>query len=145
MNLFKSFGIAAASLAVAGIAHAGQFTVEAGKSKPIRIKGKAASVVIGNPNIADVGVHDEHLLFVSGKTFGTTNLLVFDKDGKTLFSADLVVTTNTSNLITVNRAGRDYSYDCAPTCRAGLSIGDDPGHYAEVFNQLSQQKELFEE
>ncbi|MDJ0922154.1 MAG: pilus assembly protein N-terminal domain-containing protein [Henriciella sp.] len=145
MNVFKSVGIAVASLAVAGIAHAGQFTVEAGKSKPLRIKGEAASVVIGNPNIADIGVHDEHLLFISGKTFGTTNLLIFDKDGKTLYAADLVVTTNTSNLVTVNRAGRDFSYDCSPTCRAGLSIGDDPGHYGEVFNQLLQQKELYEE
>ncbi|MEM9939079.1 MAG: pilus assembly protein N-terminal domain-containing protein [Pseudomonadota bacterium] len=145
MNFSKSFGLAVASLAIVGIAQAGQLTVEAGKSKPIRIKGDAASVVIGNPNIADVGVHDEHLLFVSGKTFGTTNLLVFDKDGKTLFAADLVVTTNTSNLVTVNRAGRDFSYDCAPSCRAGLSVGDDPQHYTEVFNQLAQQKELFED
>ena len=143
MTILSKFGAATgAALFLSASAYAGQFTIEAGKTKPLRLKSEAASVVVGNPNIADVAVHDETLLFVSGKTFGTTNLLIFDKDGKTIFSADVVVTTNTANLVTVNRAGENYTYDCAPNCRAGLSVGDDPGHYSQTMNQMRQQQEL---
>jgi hypothetical protein len=39
---------------------AGPLTVEANKTVPVKLKGTAASVVLGNRNIADVAVHDEH-------------------------------------------------------------------------------------
>lgn len=140
----KSMAILVAALTASLAAQAEQFTVETGKTKALKLKGEAASVAIGNPNIADVAVHNSQLLFVSGKTFGTTNLLILNSDGHTIYSADVVVTANTANLVTVKRAGSDYTYDCAPTCRAGLAVGDANDHYTEVYNQMSQQKELSE-
>ncbi len=145
MKIITKIGaMTTAALLMAASASAGQFTIESGKTKPLRLKTEAASIVIGNPNIADVAVHDGQLLFVSGKTFGTTNLLIFDADGKTIYSADIVVTTNTANLVTINRAGENFTYDCAPTCRAGLSVGDSSTHFNQTFNQQLQQKELSE-
>ncbi len=145
MTLISKFGGAViATLFICASAQAGQFTIESGKTKPLRLKGKAASIVVGNPNVADVAVHDENLIFVTGKTFGTTNLMIFDKAGKTIYSANVVVTTNTANLVTVNRAGDNYTYDCAPTCRAGMSVGDNNNHFSEVSNQIKQQQELSE-
>ena len=145
MRLLSKFGGAlAATLFICASASAGQFTVESGKTKPLRLKTKAASIVIGNPNVADVAVHDEKLLFISGKTFGTTNLMIFDKDGNTIYTADVVVTTNTANLVTVNRAGENYTYDCAPNCRGSMSVGDSSEHYNEIYNQVTQQQELSE-
>ena len=96
-------GCAAALVAFA--AHAGQITVEAGKAKAVKLKANADSVIIGNPNVADVAVHDDKLLFVTGKSFGTTNLMIFDKDGNTLHSSDVVVTANTATWVSVKRAG----------------------------------------
>ncbi len=145
MSRFQKFAAATvASLAFSGAALAGQFTIESGKTKPLKLKHDADSIVVGNPNIADVAVHNSKMLFISGKVFGTTNLLIFDKEGNTIYSADVVVTTNTANLVTINRAGSNYSYDCAPTCRAGLSVGDNAGHFDQVYNQMSQQQELSE-
>ena len=141
---FKSLSLATAVLAASLTAHADPFTVEIGKTKALKLKAEAASVAIGNPNVADIAVHDSNLMFVSGKTFGTTNLLIMDSDGKTIYSSDIVVTANTANLVTVNRAGADYTYDCAPTCRAGLAVGDAEDHYNKVFAQISQQKDLSE-
>ncbi len=99
-------------------AAADRFLVETGMTEPLRLRGKAASVVIGNPDIADVAVHDEHLLLVTGKDLGKTNLLVLDRDGRTLYAADILVTMESSNLVRVNRAGEAAAYDCAPTCRS---------------------------
>lgn len=127
---------AAAAVLFTSAAQAGQFTIENGKTKPLRLSGDAASVVIGNPNVADVAVHNSNLLFVSGKSFGVTNLLVFDKAGKTLYEADVVVTTNTASVVSINRAGASYTYDCSPACRPTLAVGDDQGHFNQVREQV---------
>lgn len=132
--------VAGAFLAQA--AFAGQLSIEANKTVPIKLRGAASSVVLGNQNIADVAVHDENLLFVTGKSFGTTNLLVFDKAGNQIYATEVVVTVNSSNLVSVNRAGANYTYDCAPECRAVLSTGDAAEHFEEVLGQQQGLKEL---
>ena len=140
MSKIAVSGLAAAL--VACVAHAGQITVEAGKAKAVKLKANADSVIIGNPNVADVAVHDDTLLFVTGKSFGTTNLMIFDKDGNTLHSSDVVVTANTNTWVSVKCAGANYTYDCAPSCRPTLAAGDEQEHYANVGEQLLLQKEL---
>ena len=135
--ILKSCGVSLASVMIASTALAGTLTVETSKSIPLRLQGEAASVVLGNNNVADVAVHDKYLLFVTGKTYGSTNLMVFDSEGRQVYAADIVVTSNTSSYVTVNRSGSDYTYDCAPDCRAVLSIGDNPGQ----FDALAKQNE----
>ena len=46
----------------------------------------AASVALGNATVADVTVSDAHTLLITGKAFGTTNLLVLDRNGQTILS-----------------------------------------------------------
>lgn len=132
----------AAALSLSSAAFADQIFVEASKSIPLRINGAASSIVIGNKNIADVAVHNEGLLFITGKSYGTTNLMVFDKSGRQLFSSDVMVTTNSTSLVTINRAGQSFTYDCSPNCRAVLSIGDAPEHFATIIDQQLQTQAL---
>lgn len=129
-----AFGVAACLMVLPAIAE--PLTVEANKTVPLKLKGAAASVVLGNRNIADVAVHDEHMIFITGKSFGTTNLMIFDRAGNQLLNKEVVVTVNSSNLVTVNRSGANYTYDCAPACRSVVSPGDDP----QYFNDLVQQQ-----
>lgn len=140
--LAKAGTLCAAALLLAGSAVARPLSVESNKTVPVRLNGKAASVVLGNKNIADVAVHNEHLLFVTGKTFGTTNLLVFDKAGNQIYSSEIVVTVNSSNLVTVNRSGNNYTYDCAPECRPVPSVGDDLDYFDGIVGQQEGLQEL---
>jgi len=133
-----------AALSISSPAFADQIFVEASKSVPVRIKGVASSIVIGNKNIADVAVHNEGLLFLTGKSYGTTNLMVFDKSGRELFSSDVMVTTNSTNLVTINRAGQSFTYDCAPNCRAVLSLGDEAEYFGTLIDQQLQTQALTE-
>ena len=123
---------------------AGPLTVEANKTVPVRLKGAAASVVLGNRNIADVAVHDENLIFVTGKSFGTTNLMVFDRSGNQILSTEVVVTVNSSNLVTINRNGANYTYDCAPNCRSVPSPGDEADYFNVLIGQQSDMQKLTE-
>jgi Flp pilus assembly secretin CpaC len=130
------------SLAVASIAQAQHLSVEASKTIPLRLTGSASSIVVGNKNIADVAVHDDRLIFVTGKSYGTTNLMVFNKAGEEVYSAEVVVTANSSNLVTVNRAGQNQTYDCAPVCRSALTLGDDPAYFSTLIQQQLQAQTL---
>lgn len=142
MTFFRKLALAGTlSLTIGCAAMAQQVTVETNKSKPLRINGKASSVVIGNPNVADVAVHSENLLFITGRTFGSTNLLIFNEAGEQLYSGDIVVTSNTQSFLTVNRAGQNNTYDCAPHCRSVLAVGDEP----EYFQNLLTQNETLRE
>ncbi|MGH1421365.1 MAG: pilus assembly protein N-terminal domain-containing protein [Hyphomonas sp.] len=143
-TLFKLGAMAMAGAVIGLSAMADQFSVETNTTVPLRLKGKAASIVLGNSNIANVTVHDEHMLLISGKTYGTTNLLVFDADGRKIYDAELVVSVNSSNYVTINRAGQLRTFDCTPQCRPAMSIGDDPEHFGIMMEQQKKMQELAE-
>ncbi len=140
----KSLAATLSAALFCATAAAQQITVEAGTTKPVRLSKAASSVVIGNENVADVAVADPKLVFLTGRSFGTTNLLVLDKDNQIILSTNVVVTTNTANLVTVNRAGASFSYDCLEECRDAPVIGDDPGHFSRALSQAEQTKRLTE-
>ena len=140
----KYIAMAATAVALSAAAHAEQITVETGTSKPLRLSRAASSVVIGNQNIADVSVTDPQMIFLTGKSFGTTNLVVLDANSDIIFSGDVVVTTNATNLVTVNRAGSSFTYDCAGECRDAPVIGDDQGHFARSIEQAQQLQRMNE-
>ena len=141
-RLVKACAALTSAALLAGAAFADQITVEANKTKPMRLKHAASAIVVGNPNFADVAVHSENLIFITGKTYGTTNLLIFDEAGRQIYSGDIVVTTNASSLVSVNRAGLSHTYDCAGNCRAVLAVGDQNEHFMAIAQQNDALKEL---
>ena len=138
----KAAALGAVALSLASAVIAEPLVLETGKATPVRINGIASSIVIGNKNVAYVTAHNEQLLFVTGKSYGTTNLLVFDKSGREIYNSEVMVTASSSNLVTINRAGQSYSYDCSPNCKAVLSAGDEPGHFAALIDQRLQSQAL---
>jgi Flp pilus assembly secretin CpaC len=136
-----TFAALAASLA-AFAAQAEPLSIEAGKSIPVRLSGSAASVVLGNKNIADVSVHDENLIFVTGKSHGSTNLMVFDREGREIYTNDVLVTTIVSGIVSINRAGAVSTLDCTPSCRAIISPGDNAEYFDALMKQQQDMKSL---
>src|SRR4030081_3444321 len=57
----------------------------------VRLDRPAAEIVVGNPSIADVSVQSGKVLVVTGKSFGETNLIVMDADGKVVANRQLLV------------------------------------------------------
>ena len=63
------------------------FSVELNKTKVLRLPQAASAVLVGNPNIADVSVHSANTLFLVGRGFGETNLIVLDANGNEMMDA----------------------------------------------------------
>ena len=54
----------------------------------MKLPDKVATIVVGNPMIADVAVQSGGLVVVTGKGFGSTNLIVLDRAGAVLLERD---------------------------------------------------------
>ena len=93
----------------------------------VRLDRPAAEIVVGNPSIADVSVQSGKVLVVTGKSFGETNLIVMDADGKVVANRRLIVQEPRAGFVTVYRGGARQTLHCAPNCTPPLVIGDDAG------------------
>jgi hypothetical protein len=100
-------------------------TVPVDQSRRLPINGAAASIVVGNDDIAAVKAVDTRTLMVVGKRQGVTNVVVLDAGGRTLFDGEIVVSANTSAMVTVFRGAQSSQYACAPYCtlREGAGSG----------------------
>jgi Pilus formation protein N terminal region len=100
---------------------------------------RTATIVVGNPLIADVSIQAGGAMVVTGKGYGVTNLIMLDRGGQVL--AELLVTVRTpANSVVVNRgpakpgepATRE-SYSCAPYCEPRITLGDRSTLYPERY------------
>lgn len=119
---------AALSVAVclaASAASAGDFQVEINQSRAFQLSKPASTVMIGNPSIADVTIEDADLFYVVGRSYGKTNLVALDEDGKQLIDIDVNVVAARSSVVTLTRGAGQHSFNCTPRCERPLDIGDD--------------------
>lgn len=105
--------------------------IPADQAQVMRIDRPAAIVVVGNPSIAEASVQDK-FLFLHGRNFGTTNVVLIDNNGNQIADYEVTVQQGGSNNLAMFKAGAMYSYACAPDCEVQLHVGDDPGY----FNQM---------
>jgi Pilus formation protein N terminal region len=107
----------------------------------IKAPPKTAMVVIGNPAIADVSVQRNGVLVLTGKTFGETNMLALDDEGKLISESWLRVQDNNRNLV-VYRGAETESYSCTPNCKPALALGDSDKHFGRSGSQASARNGL---
>ena len=130
--------LAGASVPVLAGDSSEEFSVEVDKARVLHLPHVASTVIIGNPAIADAAVQNGRLLFVTGKTFGVTNLIALDARGNTIARRDIRVIAPQSASITYYRGGSQRTYSCAHDCELSPRVGNDP----DVFDQLlNQQKD----
>lgn len=120
-------------------------TVPADHTGLVRLPGEAATIVVGNPAIADAMLYDSRTLFVSGRVFGQTNLIALDSQGQVIYAADVSVVMSDRNHVQVMRnrvsenAVSQASFVCDPVCRAIPVIGDDLDRFDAISQQRSTQ------
>ena len=120
MRAFARFTALAAAAAVASSASAASLVVPIDQSVRLNVSGAASSVLVGNPSVADVTVIDSHTLFVSGRGYGATDLVVLDREGRTLYAGDLVVGAADSGRVSVYRGAARTDMACAPGCQPSI-------------------------
>jgi len=106
------------------------------QAKIAKVPAGTATLVIGNPMIADVTMLKGGVgMVVTGKGFGQTNLIAIDADGNILDEKQLRVEPGNSVLV-VQRGDSRASYSCNPNCMPTVQLGDDEKVFGEAGGQI---------
>ena len=120
-RLHKVLMGAVVALAIAGPALAAPRTnVVIDQTARINLRGSAASVIVGNPAVADVTVVDQRTLFLQGRGYGVTEVVVLDPLGRTIWQGEVVVTAPTEGAVTVYRGAAATEMACAGACSPSM-------------------------
>lgn len=116
-------------------------TVKADQATLVALAGDPAAVVIGNALFADVSLR-KGMIVIHGRQFGTTNVIVLDKNNEQLASFELHVVRGGSQNLTIYKAGAAFSHVCAPVCESALQVGDDATHFGNVNSAMATKLQL---
>jgi hypothetical protein len=118
-----------------------KLVIKADQSQVITLPATPGAVVVGNPSLADVTVAGNQL-FVHGRLFGTTNVIVLDNDGNQSASFEVTVMRGGSDNLVVYKSASAFSYVCSPDCEMTFHVGDNISRFAGVTEEAKVKIQL---
>ena len=110
-------------------------SVEVDQASIMRLPDQVATIVVGNPLIADVSLQPGGLMVVTGKGYGSTNVMALDRQGTVLVDRMVQVEGPTDKLVTVYRGVDRETYSCTPVCQRRITLGDAPAYFNATLGQ----------
>lgn len=138
MKAAKSFAVllcaslVLGNLAPAVAADSAPVSVQVNMARILRIDAPAATVIIGNPGVADVTIQDPQTLVLTGKSYGQTNLIILDASGNPIADTIIRVTQDLADIVTMYEGDKRQSYNCEPVCQSVIMMGDDTSYTGET-------------
>lgn len=135
LGVLFACGVLAAGPSIA----ADTIDVQMDTAKLLKMPEGTDTIVIGNPLIADVSLQRNNVLVVTGKQFGTTNLIALDKGGAIISESRVVVMSPQKDRLVVFRGSQQETYSCNPDCGAVTQLGDSDTHFGKTRTQSSER------
>jgi hypothetical protein len=118
------------------------------QARLMKVPERAATVVIGNPIIADLAVQPGGVAVITGKGYGSTNFIVMDRSGAVLMEKTVEVTGPRERTVVVYRGPTRQTYSCTPDCSPRVTLGDtgredfdkDTQLYSDFFTKTINQE-----
>ncbi|MFF8802506.1 MULTISPECIES: pilus assembly protein N-terminal domain-containing protein [unclassified Methylobacterium] len=120
----------------------GTVSVLVDNAKVIRLPEKTQTVVVGNPMIADITLQKNGVVVLTGKSFGSTNLIALDGKGAMLAESTISVQAPQAAIITVQRGLDRASYSCTPNCQPSVQLGDATKYFEETSKQAEARQSM---
>jgi hypothetical protein len=79
------------------------------------------------------------MMILTGKGYGTTNLVALDRDGAVLMNRSILVTGPQDYVVVVYRGMNRESYSCAPNCERRVTLGDTQEFFEQNLNQAGNR------
>jgi hypothetical protein len=139
---WRALRLSAATAATFAVlpARAEVVSVNPDQARIMRLPAGAATIVIGNPMIADATLQGGNILVLTGKGYGSTNLLVLDRGGRVILDRTVQVEMpKSTDLVVVYRGTKRESYSCAPECAPRITLGDDIEFFDSTQGQIGKR------
>lgn len=109
-------------------------TLTMDQARVMRLPAHVATLVIGNPLIADASVQRGGLMVMTGKSVGSTNLIALDARGEPLLTMQIRVRPQNEAVMQVYRGVNRETYSCSPTCEPTIAVGDSKAFFENALN-----------
>jgi putative type II/III system pilus formation protein len=107
------------------------------QAKIARLPQGTATLIVGNPMIADVTMlKNNHTMVITGKGFGQTNLIAIDAAGS-LIEEEQIRVLPSKALVVLQSGSSRMSYSCNPDCMPTVQLGDDDKIFTDAGTQIS--------
>ncbi len=107
---FLSAGPAGSAMAEGGI------RVDVDYARVLKFDRPVSKVIVGNADIADAAVADSQTIILTGKSFGTTNLVILDEKGEAMVDERVLVSLESHNTLQIYRQTERQVLSCTPNC-----------------------------
>ena len=85
-------------------------------ARALRLDRAVSKVIVGNSKVADATVADATTIVLTGRSFGTTNLVLLDADGNPIVDERILVSIDEGNTVRVFRQTERTVLSCTPNC-----------------------------
>jgi Flp pilus assembly secretin CpaC len=112
------------------------------RARVVKLPDRTQTLVIGNPIIADVTpLKSNGLMVITGKSYGTTNLIALDAAGNPV-AESMVRVDAAENALLVQRGMSRESYACSPRCEPTINLGDEGKYLGDVAGNVRARTAL---
>jgi len=131
--------LAAAAIG-ATAARADTVNVNLDQARVVKLPDRVATIVIGNPLIADATLQGGGILVVTGKGYGATNLVALDRSGRVLMDKKIqVMGPGNDDIVVVYKGVERESYSCSPECAPRITLGDSADYFNATLAQTDSR------
>jgi hypothetical protein len=109
--------------------------VNVDQARLIKLPARVATIVVGNPLIADVTLQPGGIVVVTGKGYGATNFIAMDRGGEVLVDRLIQVEGPADSIITVYHGTERESLSCMPICQPRITLGDAEKYFRPAIDQ----------
>ena len=111
-------------------------TVNLDQAKLVKLPERTATLIVGNPLIADAAVQPGGVVVLTAKSYGMTNMVAVDRNGATLVEYPIQVIGPSDAIVVVFRGVERESYSCAPECERRITLGDSVNFFGANLNAV---------
>lgn len=99
----------------------GMLRVYMDHARVLKLDRPVSKVIVGNSAVADATVADATTIVLTGRSFGTTNLVLLDSDGNAIVDERILVSIDEGNTVRVFKATERTVLSCTPNCEEHAS------------------------
>lgn len=95
-------------------------------ARVLKLDRPVSKVIVGNAEVADATVADARTIVLTGRSYGTTNLVLLDADGNAIVDERILVSIDESSTVRVFKSTERTVLSCTPNCEQHAQTGTAP-------------------
>ncbi len=111
-------------------------SVRVDQAQLIKLPDGVATIVLGNPLIADISIQPGGMAVLTGKGHGVTNMVALDRAGAELEQKTIQVQGPRDSVVVYRGVERE-SFSCTPKCERRITLGDSNAYFRATLDQTN--------